>query len=54
MGTHVSRLICYGGLAGVDTDLGWPILAVSLVWAISGESLSRAVLERMTDAQFRL
>jgi uncharacterized protein len=52
--THFSRLVYFGGLAGVQDDLGWPILVLSVGMAIVGTSLSRAILERMTDVQFRL
>ncbi len=52
--THLSRLIYFGGLAGTGDDLGWLVLALTVVTAIAGTSLSRAVLERMTDVQFRV
>lgn len=52
--THLSRLVYFGGLTRADTDLGWPVFAVAVVAAIAGTSLSRAVLERMTDTQFRV
>jgi uncharacterized protein len=51
--THFSRLIYFGGLTGVGNDLGWPILALSVTMAIVGTSLSRTILERITDVQFR-
>jgi hypothetical protein len=51
--THLSRLVYFGGLTGVEDDLGWPILALSVTMAIVGTSLSRVILERMTDVQFR-
>jgi uncharacterized membrane protein YfcA len=52
--THLSRLIYFGGVAGAGGDLGWTLLALLVGTAIAGTSLSRAVLERMTDVQFRL
>ena len=52
--TPLSRLIYFGGLAGTGDDLGWLVLALTVVTAIAGTSLSRAVLERMTDVQFRV
>jgi uncharacterized membrane protein YfcA len=52
--THLSRLIYFGGVAGAGIDLGWPVLTGVVVMAIAGTSLSRALLERMTDVQFRL
>jgi hypothetical protein len=51
--THLSRLIYFGGLTGVDSSLGWPVFAVCVVMAVLGTSLSRTVLERLTDVQFR-
>jgi uncharacterized membrane protein YfcA len=51
--THLSRLVYFGGVSGIGTDLGWPILVVSVSMAIIGTSLSRVVLEHMTDVQFR-
>jgi uncharacterized membrane protein YfcA len=52
--THLSRLVYFGGLAGTGEDLGWSVLALCVAAAIAGTSLSRAVLERMTDVQFRV
>lgn len=51
--THLSRLLYFGGLTGMSVDLGWTGLALCVAAAITGTSLSRAVLERMTDGQFR-
>ena len=52
--THFVKLIYFGGLMGMaDGALGWPILLVSVLMAILGTSLSRAVLEGLTDIQFR-
>jgi uncharacterized membrane protein YfcA len=52
--THLTKLIYFGGLAGnAFGDLGWTVLGMSVVMAIAGTSASRAVLERMTDVQFR-
>jgi uncharacterized membrane protein YfcA len=51
--THLSRLLYFGGLTGISVDLGWTGLALCVAAAIAGTSLSRAVLERMTDGQFR-
>jgi uncharacterized membrane protein YfcA len=53
--THISRLVYFGGLAGTgDHDLTYVVLGVSVTMAIIGTSLSRIVLERMTNVQFRL
>lgn len=52
--THFSRLIYFGGLTELGDDLGWSILVLSVTMAILGTSLSRTILERMTDVQFRL
>src|SRR5262249_55963118 len=53
--THLTKLIYFGGLAGSNVlgVLGWPLLGMSVGMAIVGTSASRAVLERMTDVQFR-
>jgi uncharacterized membrane protein YfcA len=53
--THFAKLVYFGSLTGATYgELGWAVLAVSVVMAILGTSLSRAVLERLTDVQFRL
>jgi uncharacterized membrane protein YfcA len=53
--THFAKLVYFGGLTGAtDGELGWAVLAASVVMAVLGTSLSRAVLERLTDLQFRL
>ncbi|HEX2552292.1 MAG TPA: sulfite exporter TauE/SafE family protein [Microvirga sp.] len=52
--THLSRLVYFGGLAGAGTDLGWTTLALFVVAAMVGTVLSRTILERMTDVQFRV
>jgi uncharacterized membrane protein YfcA len=51
--THLSRLVYFGGVSGAGDDLGWTILGLSVATAIIGTSLSREVLERVTDMQFR-
>jgi hypothetical protein len=52
--THLTKLIYFGSLAGdAFGNLGWPLIAFSVVMAIVGTSASRIVLERMTDVQFR-
>ena len=51
--THLSRLLYFGGIAGTGADLGWPVYAVAVAAAIAGTTLSRAVLETITDGQFR-
>jgi uncharacterized membrane protein YfcA len=52
--THLLKLVYFGRIIGDGGDeLGWPVLAISVVLAMAGTSLSRAVLERLTDIQFR-
>lgn len=52
--THLTKLVYFGSLAGdAFGNLGWPLIAFSVVTAIMGTSASRIVLERMTDVQFR-
>ena len=53
--SHLMKLLYFGAVAGSDTGgLGWPVLAMSIVLALTGTTLSRSLLERLTDAQFRL
>jgi uncharacterized membrane protein YfcA len=53
--THFAKLVYFGGLTGATArELGWAVLAASVVMAILGTSLSRAVLDRLTDLQFRI
>jgi uncharacterized membrane protein YfcA len=52
--THLAKLIYFGELAsGTGTNIGPTILAMCVVVAILGTSLSRSVLERLSDIQFR-
>jgi uncharacterized membrane protein YfcA len=52
--THLTKLIYFGSLVGsAGNALSWPIIAIAVVAAVMGTSASRAVLERMSDAQFR-
>lgn len=52
--THFTKLIYFGGLAGsIGGELSWSILAIAVVMGVVGTSVSRLVLERMTDVQFR-
>jgi hypothetical protein len=52
--THLTKLIYFGSLVGsAGNALSWTIVAIAIVAAIMGTSASRAVLERMSDAQFR-
>ncbi|MEJ1156901.1 TSUP family transporter [Prosthecomicrobium sp. N25] len=52
--THLSRLVYFGGVAGPEADLGGLVYGLAVAAAIAGTSLSRAVLDRITDAQFRV
>jgi uncharacterized membrane protein YfcA len=52
--THLTKLVYFGSLAGDTSSIvTWTIIAVAIGTAIIGTSASRAVLERMTDVQFR-
>ncbi|GGW99821.1 permease [Pigmentiphaga litoralis] len=51
---HGSRLIYFGGIMNQQTvTLHWLQWAILLGCAVAGTSLSRVVLERMSDQQFR-
>lgn len=53
--THLAKLVYFGGLASDGWEgLDWPIFVLSALLAMLGTSLARAILERLTDAQFRL
>jgi NADH:ubiquinone oxidoreductase subunit H len=53
--THLAKLVYFGGLATDGWEgLDWPIFALSIAMAMLGTSLARAILERLTDAQFRV
>lgn len=52
--THLAKIGYFGTLFGTAwTALGWHIFAIAIVLAILGTTLSRKVLERMTDQSFR-
>lgn len=51
--THLTKLIYFGGLAGGGGELSWGILTIAIAMSAIGTSISRLVLERMTDVQFR-
>jgi len=51
---HTSKLAYFGGALGAaELAAQWWHWAVLIGCAVAGTSLSRAVLERITDAQFR-
>lgn len=53
--THLAKLVYFGGLATDGWEgLDWPIFGLSIVMAMLGTSLARAILERLTDQQFRV
>jgi uncharacterized membrane protein YfcA len=53
--SHLMKLLYFGTVAGGETgELGWPVLAMSVALALTGTTLSRGLLERLTNAQFRL
>jgi uncharacterized membrane protein YfcA len=52
--THATKLIYFGGIAGPASGAVQPALFIlAAVLAMIGTSLSRIVLERLTDSQFR-
>jgi uncharacterized membrane protein YfcA len=51
--THMTKLVYFGGITGMEAELGPVIFILSIVMAVIGTTLSRTVLERLTDAQFR-
>lgn len=52
--SHAARIAFFGVvLAGGPEALGWPVAALLMGCAIAGTSISRRVLERITDADFR-
>ena len=56
--SHASRIGFFGvvlaGLTGTHADApAWPVALLLMACAIAGTSISRRVLERMTDADFR-
>lgn len=52
--THTTKLLYFGGIVATPhEDIGWGVMAMCVVLALAGTSLSRAVLERLTDVQFR-
>jgi hypothetical protein len=53
--THLVKLVYFGGIVSDNiAETGWLVLGISVVAALTGTSLSRAILERLTDVQFRL
>ena len=53
--SHVLKIVYFGGILAVGSSAVPPWLAVTIVLlAFAGTSLSRQVLERITDASFRL
>jgi uncharacterized protein len=52
--THLVKLLYFGTLAGANlAEIGWPVMAIAVVLAVTGTTLSRTLLERLTDIQFR-
>jgi uncharacterized protein len=52
--THLTKLLYFGSLAAsADDSLTWTIVAIAIGTAIIGTTASRAILERMSDTQFR-
>jgi uncharacterized membrane protein YfcA len=52
--THLIKLLYFGTLVSANLDeIGSPVMAISVVLALTGTTLSRTLLERLTDVQFR-
>ncbi len=51
--SHLFRILYFGSLAGLETEVPWWVFAVALGLAFTGTSLAALVLNRMTDENFR-
>jgi uncharacterized membrane protein YfcA len=52
--THLLKLVYFGTMVSANlAEVGWPVMAISVVLALTGTTLSRTLLERLTDVQFR-
>jgi uncharacterized protein len=47
------KLIYFGGLIGAGGDVHPLVIALAIALAILGTNLSRSLLERLSDVQFR-
>jgi uncharacterized membrane protein YfcA len=55
LSTHIMKLVYFGAIVSTSLDeVGWFAMAMSVVLALTGTTLSRTVLERLTDVQFRV
>jgi uncharacterized membrane protein YfcA len=53
--SHVMKLVYFGAIVSSSVgEVGGFAMAMSVALALAGTTLSRAVLERLTDVQFRL
>lgn len=52
--SHLLRILYFGSLAGLDSEIPWWTFIIALGLAFSGTSLAALVLERMTDHHFRI
>lgn len=51
---HSMKLIYFGGIITADdSTVSWVLLAAGMTLAVAGTTLARAVLDRLTDQQFR-
>jgi len=50
---HLAKLIYFGQALGADAAVSMPVLAVAVGMAVLGTTLSKFVLERLSDQQFR-
>lgn len=52
--SHTTKLTYFGALVrSGSSEVEWPVLVLAVALAMAGTTLSRAVLERLTDVQFR-
>jgi hypothetical protein len=55
LSTHIMKLVYFGAIVSTSLDeVGWFAMAMSVALALTGTTLSRTVLERLTDVQFRV
>ena len=50
---HVLKLVYYGGVLTVPTNVSWPVLATAMLTAVVGARLGTRLLDRLDDQNFR-